>query len=84
LGSSSAELLKESKARHSGFYQVRAGRLDILSLFAYPVSMIGFKEPPTGLTPEGKLLFLGACQIAAIRANRLQPLNTQAYSAAIP
>ncbi len=45
--------------------------------------VIGLKGPPTGLSAEGKILFLGACEIAAIRTARLIPVNTIAYGDAI-
>ena len=44
---------------------------------------IGIKEPPVGLSAEGKILFLSACEIAAIRTNRLTPVNTQMYNEAV-
>jgi hypothetical protein len=47
--------------------------------------MIGIKEAldPAKISPRGKLLFVGACLIAAVRTNRLQPVNTIAYTQAL-
>jgi hypothetical protein len=46
---------------------------------------IGIQEPQIGekISARGKLLFLAACEIAAVRTNKLQAANTQANNAAI-
>jgi hypothetical protein len=47
---------------------------------------IGIQEPvihDEEISARGNLLFLGACQIAAIRTNRLQPVNAIVHNRAI-